>query len=317
MAIRERPLFSDTYSDVDNFIPEPNSIYVYGESPEDRSFHVQAWKRKIRNVKFVRIVDQTSSTFLAEIDGTNKIMSLRSLDQLRGLWRTLNHKIIYIDITGLSHHVWAPLLLTSLPTCQRVMAVYVEPANYRFSSAPKEGDIFDLSERINGISPIPGFISLKEPTDEDKVCFVPLLGFEGTRFSYLIEQVQPPGDRILPIVGVPGFLPEYPFFAYHGNQLPLLRTHAWRNVRFAIANCPFSLFYVLGDIADEYPDNFLKIAPIGTKPHALGSVLYGIVNNNIVELVYDHPIRKAKRTEGVARLFVYHVSEFISSSAPL
>lgn len=193
------------------------------------------------------------------------------------------------------------------------MAVYVEPANYRFNIAPKEGEIFDLSERINGISPLPGFVSLREPSDETSVCFVPLLGFEGTRFAYLIEQVQPPGDRIMPVVGVPGFLPEYPFFTYQGNQLPLMRTHAWRNIRFAIANCPFSLYYTLNDIMSEYPNNFLKVAPIGTKPHALGAVLFGIANQPLVELVYDHPIRKAKRTEGSLRLFVYHISAFINS----
>jgi len=130
----------------------------------------------------------------------------------------------------------------------------------------------------------------------------------------LNEQVQPPGEKILPIIGVPGFRPEYPFYTYHGNQLPLLQTHAWRNVRFAIANCPFSLFYVLEDIATDYPGNLLKIAPIGTKPHALGAIVYNIANPDFVELIYDHPIRKATRTSGLSRLLLYHLSSFISSN---
>ena len=82
-------------------------------------------------------------------------------------------------------------------------------------------------------------------------------------------------------------------------------------MRFATANDPFSLYYLLQDIADENRDDLLKIAPIGTKPHALGAVLFAITNPQKVELVYDHPIRKAKRTQGFSRLLVYHVSTFL------
>ena len=85
------------------------------------------------------------------------------------------------------------------------------------------------------------------------------------------------------------------------------------NVRFAMANCPFSLYYTLEDIATDYPGYFIKIAPIGTKLHGLGAVLYQIVNNTMSELVYDHPIRKATRTKGSSRILVYHISSFISS----
>lgn len=316
VAVRDRPLFTDTYSRLDEFIPEKGGAYIFGTSAEERSTHYQEWKAKSIDVRFVQILEQHSATFLAEIDGNTETLFLRSGKQLRNLCSRLNRRTIYLDITGLAHHVWAPLLRAAVTTCPQVMAVYVEPVDYRFSATPKEGEIFDLSERIKGISPIPGFVSLKEPPEE-KVCFVPLIGFEGARLAYLIEQVQPPGEKIFPVIGVPGFRPEYPFFAYHGNQLPLMQTHAWKNVRFAIANCPFSLFYVLGDIAADYPGNYLKIAPIGTKPHALGAVLYNIVNHQLVELVYDHPIRKATRTEGSARLLVYHLSPFISSASPV
>ncbi|MBL7176056.1 MAG: hypothetical protein ISS66_09565 [Desulfobacteraceae bacterium] len=260
-TIRDRPLFTDTYANFDDFSIENENTYVFGTSVEERSSHIEKWKGKIGNVIFVSIFNQESNSISVEIEGNVKILALRSGEQLRNMWNDLKYKTVYLDITGLSHHIWAPLLKASLTTCTQVMVVYVEPGDYRFSAAPKEGEIFDLSERITGISPIPGFVSLKEPKEE--VCFVPLLGFEGTRFAYLIEQVQPPGERILPIIGVPGFRPEYPFFAYHGNQQPLIRSHAWQNVRFAIANCPFSLYYILEDIATDYPGHFIKIAPIG------------------------------------------------------
>ncbi len=313
MIVNDRPLFTDVYTHVDEFRPEPGSTYLFSVSGEERSAHHREWEAKAHDVNFVRVLDQKPSLLRVEINGKEIDLPLRNLLVLKDFINKLGVGPIYIDITGLSHHIWAPLLKVILNNCQQALVVYVEPGIYRFSATPKEGEIFDLSERITGISPIPGFISLREPLEEENVCFIPLLGFEGTRFSYLLEQAQPPGDKILPVIGVPGFQPEYPFYTYHGNQLPLLRTHSFRNVRFAIANCPFSLFYTLEDIARDFPEHLLKIAPIGTKPHALGSVLYAIANHEHVELIYDHPIRKPTRTSGASRLLVYHVSAFISS----
>lgn len=317
MTIRERPLFTDTFSKVEDFVPEIGSAYIFGSSAEERSAHYHEWESKTENIVFLRIIDQQPTSFKVVIDDVEEDLSLRSSSRLQELLSKVSNKTIYLDITGLSHHIWAPLLKIALTSCNEVNAVYVEPTSYRYSATPKEGEIFDLSERISGISPIPGFISFREPAEEEKVCLVPLLGFEGTRFAYIVEQVQPPGDKILPIIGVPGFRPEYPFYTYHGNQLPLMRTHAYRSVKFATANCPFSLFYALSDITSDYPDNLIKIALIGTKPHALGAVLYHIANHEHVELVYDHPIRKDTRTEGASRLLLYHVSAFVRSKVSI
>jgi hypothetical protein len=307
MPIRDRPVLTEIYSSIDRFIPQVGSAYIFGTSVEERSAHSEEWDARAAEVDFIRITQQEPNSFTVERSGANEQVGLRSSEQLKQLIDSLGDKRIYLDITGLSHHVWAPLLRTSLAAGKELSAVYVEPSDYRFSNTPTEGEIFDLSERILGISPIPGFASLSDP-DNDRVCFIPLLGFEGTRFAYLLEQVQPPGDKIFPIIGVPGFRPQYPFFTYHGNSFPLLQSQAWKNVRFATANCPFSLFYALEDLAKDYPQDLLKIAPIGTKPHALGAILYSLARPQNVEIVYDHPIRKATRTEGTSRLLVYRVS---------
>jgi hypothetical protein len=57
-----------------------------------------------------------------------------------------------------------------------------------------------------------------------------------------------------------------------------------------------------------FPRDTMKVAPIGTKPHAMGAVLFALASSKTVELVYDHPIRKATRTAGKARLLLYEVS---------
>ena len=184
----------------------------------------------------VRISELESPTIATDLPGCESL-SLRQRDHLRRLLDGLRGDPIYIDITGLSHHVWAPLIRCSLESGRRAKVVYVEPAEYRYSGNPMRGEIFDLSEKINGISPIPLFTTLAEP-DED-VCFIPLLGFEGTRFAFMIEEVDPPGGKVVPVIGVPGFRIEYPFHAYHGNEPKLSETRAWRQVRYARANCPF------------------------------------------------------------------------------
>lgn len=314
-TIRDEPVLTTAVALAD-FVPEKASAYIFGTSVEERSAHSADWESRARSVRFVRIIDQKPSAFQFERQDTSQNVLLRSRDRLLQFWRDIPEDTVYLDITGLGHHVWAPLLRFGMSAKKRMIGVYVEPADYRPSLTPTEGEIFDLSERISGISPIPGFASLTEPGDRD-FCFIPLLGFEGTRFAYLLEQVQPPGGKIVPIVGVPGFRAEYPFHTYLGNRNPLLETRAWKNVRYAQANCPFSLFYTLREIASLFPRDTLKIAPIGTKPHAIGAVLFALASSRTVELVYDHPIRKASRTAGTARLLLYELSALALTGAPI
>ena len=233
---------------------------------------------------------------------------------MRDLFSKIESKIIYLDITGLSHHVWAPLLRAAVASCKQVYVVYVEPRTYTFSRTPTEAEIFDLSEAIHGIFPLPGFGILSEPDDEELVLFVPFLGFEGHRFAYVLEQVQPPGRKIIPIIGVPGFKPVFPFHTYLGNKNILGQSTLHTQIRHIMANSAFDAFYVLQEIATDNLDHTLKIAPIGTKPHALGAVLFTLWTDRPVEIVYDHPIRKPNRTSGSANILVYDVDQLLSNS---
>jgi hypothetical protein len=221
---------------------------------------------------------------------------------------------VYLDITGLPHHVWAALLRELSAASTDVRVTYVEPADYIFSRAPTEGTIFDLSEEIGGIAPLPGFARLADPEPGEPVWFVALLGFEGTRFAHMLEQLQPPAERIVPVIGVPGFRPEYPFYAYQGNRAPLVATGAWRRTEYCTANSPFDLAFRLQTLSDGGA-SYLQIAVVGTKPHSLGAVLFAIRYPERCELVYDFPVRSPKRTVGAARQLVYHVSEYLSGSA--
>lgn len=307
--ITNGPAPTELHGSLDEFVPASKSAYLFATSPEARTAHSDAWEARADGVLFVRQEADGRSEVAFSVEGESVTVQLRSQASLQDFSRRFVGRTIYLDMTGFGHHVWAPLLRAIAETSDDVRVVYVEPADYTQSAAPTEGEIFDLSEKIAGIAPIPGFASLGRD-DEGDFHLVVLLGFEGTRFAYLLENVQPLGDRITPIIGAPGFRPEYPFYAYHGNKSALLNSRSWTRVRYVTANCPFSVFRELRRIGDSSAER-LKIAPIGTKPHSLGAILFAISRQSEVEIVYDHPIRTAKRTTGAARALVYHVSPLL------
>ena len=302
-------------TDVDAFAPAPNSVYIGGQSQEERARRLPHGVTSALDVELWSLIE--TGDFFIEVQGSNLtgVLRLRSAVDLRKLVSSLRGRRVYLDITSLSHHVWAPVLKAFVLTSVSVDVLYVEPEDYRPNPHPLRGEIFALSEKIRGLSPLPGFASLGSD-DNLEFCFVPLLGFEGARFAYLLEKVEPSGDNVIPVVGVPGFRLEYPFHTYQGNRQVLSESKSWRNVRYARANCPYSLFYLLEAIARDKGCR-LKIAPIGTKPHALGAVLFSILHPELTELVYDHPIRKAERTVGREKLLCYPLANFVETRSHL
>ena len=308
------PVFTRVLPNVAALRPPPGCFYISGASVEERSEHVVTWEQSCDDVTFARLerADRTAASFSIGSDRVD--IWLRSTESVAAFLGHTECGGFYLDLTGLPHHVWAPLLKGLLLRGRPLSCVYVEPGDYRFSAAPTEAAIFDLSERIDGIAPLPGFASFPAAVGEDPL-FVPLLGFEGTRFAYMLEDLQPKREDVMPVVGVPGFRPEYPFYTYIGNRTKLLETRSWQNVRFAAANCPFSVYNLLGELAEGWPARRMVVAAIGTKPHALGAVLYCLRNPRRIELLYDHPVRKAERTSGTSRVCVYDLSLFATVGA--
>lgn len=306
--LSDRPLFTEEHESVLSFTPEEGTTYLYGVTTEPRSAFGAQLAQRVSGVKFVEIREIEAFAFETDIDGFDRV-NVRNRDRLEMFVRSVSGAMLYLDITGLSHSTWAPIVRVCVESGVAVRAIYLEPSTYTLNRTRLDGEIYDLSERIDGVEPIPLFATLDDPSD-DAVCFVPLLGFEGVRFAHMMEVVQPHANKIFPVIGVPGFQPQFPFEAYLGNAGVFERYGAARFIRFARANCPFSLFYSLEDLASRYPRDKLKIGLIGTKPHALGAILYAIRYPDRVEIVYDHVKRKAGRTAGTERCLVYAISEF-------
>lgn len=198
---KELPVLTDTFESAKDFKPLENSIYIFASTGELRASHIESWRSSIQGVKLCEICYETQSSF--QLKGDSSFISLRSEIEIRALWNDAAPGVkIYLDITGLTHSVWAGILKAAISAKLEVLAVYVEPDMYSRSSAPVEGQIYDLSASIQGISPLPGFATLSSRNSE-KFTFVPLLGFEGPRLRYIVEQIQPGYENITPIVGSP------------------------------------------------------------------------------------------------------------------
>lgn len=301
-----RPYPVDRFASAADFAIPQGAVLLHG-TLEDRSVLPSSWANS--GVERHEIFETDSLSSFSSDSPDAPAIILRRRDALRGYLAAFRGKELFLDFTGLSHHVWMPLLRAALDVSDAVRCIYSEPLAYRNIPNPRPSEFYDLSVRIQGISPIATFSRLSDP-DTKSPLLVPLLGFEGTRFKYVVETLQPEGHDIVPVVGVPGFKTEFPFHSFRGNADALSANRAWEHVRFSDAACPFSLFDTLEAIQVDRPNRFLQISPIGTKPHALGAALFAIANAD-VELVYDHPVRKKQRTTGAGTCHVYYVTEFL------
>lgn len=309
----ELPLLTRRHTDWGYFQLPTDSCYIYARSTEERSEHPRLWEQKHAGCRFVEIVEQQRFRFSVTIDGSTQDILVRSSAALSRLISQIDSTRLFVDITGLEHHVWASLLRAIISGGLPVSAVYVEPERYRYSSNPTEGRLFDLTDEFTELSSFPGFTRLESVDDESNTCFVPLLGFEGNRLAHAIEKIDPPVEKIFPVIGAPGFRADFPFNTYIGNRASLSRDGLWKRVRFAIANSPTSAMEHFRAIAREYPDHLLKIAPLGTRPHALGAVLFALNGGPKVELVYDNPTPATRRSDGTGNILVYDVTSMVSS----
>ena len=152
-----------------------DSLYIFASNGEERSIIDRHWRglQEARNVDFLTITTQSIENIVCEPTSTSKIaVELGSKKQVQRLIGYKSHSQIYLDITGIDHHVWAPIVRACLDSGARLEVVYVEPGSYALSETPQRGSFFDLNATTLGISPIPTFAYLRDSDDKD-VLLVP------------------------------------------------------------------------------------------------------------------------------------------------
>lgn len=284
-----------------------DAVLFFGEF-ETRSKIPISWSSQLPEHHVFRIEESGEANQISIDRLPESVFSLRDNRELRKWIVSLNCSIVYLDITGLGHNIWMPLLRILFEEKKPVQCIYTEPSSYTANPNPKPGDFYDLSEKVRGFSPIPTFARIPTRLTNSSV-MIPLLGFEGIRFKHLVETFEPNEREIYPVIGVPGFEVEYPFHTFEGNADPLRTTRSWQRIDFVDAACPFSLFNLIRRLRSEIPNREFQVATIGTKPHALGAVLYALQDKSC-DILYDHPVRKQGRTDGSGKCHLYDIATF-------
>ena len=308
-------LYSRIHSNVDSIEIESESIYLFGISAEERSEFVRKLiNRNNVNTNFIQI--EAKDRDIIAISCSNEEYNLRSADNISSLLNKYTKQSIYIDVTGLDNRICAPLIRRAIEQVKtsenlKLNVMYAEPGTYNIKKFKAENVFNDLSEKIEGIEPLPGYATIFPDGNIEDELLVAFLGFEGGRYTYVLENVQTPNENIIPVIGVPGFRPEYPFLTYWGNRFSLYESETWRKQKLVSANSLVEVYLMLQKMIKENPNKRIKVAPIGTKPHAIGAMISAVMNERNIEIVYDNPKRRIKRSEGIGNINEFKVCKLI------
>ena len=313
--VNQDAIFTRHYMDYAQLPILSHSLYLYQTRIEERSTFADKIRQSgLEDVVFYEIKNKDEENDIIEISSIGEVCSLRSKERIKQLLlNNGNISNVYIDASGLNIRSIAPLLKCAVELSVeknfKLFIVYAEPSEYKVRRFSEEGEYLDLSERIKGVYPIPGFEMIKPSAG--LVLFIPFLGFEGGRFAYVWSKIESMDVKIVPIVGVSGYRLEYPFVSFYGNRRPLEDTNSWGDVKYAMAGSIVDAFHVLSKLRTKNTGTLMKIAPLGTKPHSIAALLFACCYPRNTEIVYDNPIREKQRTVGVGKVSVTCISELI------
>jgi hypothetical protein len=163
----------------------------------------------------------------------------------------------------------------------RITIYYTEPKSYLF---PKGlFNTFHTSTGPLSIVEIPGY-SGQEARDSKRKLII-LLGFDGDLSKEINEDVSP--NETVVVNGFPSYTPKFKDISLIANE-KLVSDHNIE-VQYARANNPFEVYNLLESIKNKDSGaTFINIAPLGTKPMALGACLFAL-HNPEVRIVYPLP----------------------------
>lgn len=251
-------------------------------------------------------IPEQSAISVAKRDITAHLRTQLDSLEIRG-------KNLLVDITGISQPAIFFLLklLHEDIHPDHLFFAYTEPFRYKAKSMPSSEDVFELTERFIGLRALPGFV--RRSIERKKPVIVLLIGFEGKRAKYVCDTLEVESDNIRVVFGFPGFRPGWQYLAYGGNQSMFEQFQAHRFVWPAAANDPFEAYSALYEIrqnqVESKMDPELVLAPVGTKPHAVGAAIFALQHPTDTRLVYDFPVKARRfRSEGYGTTWIYNLS---------
>ena len=200
-----------------------------------------------------------------------------------------NHRgRIGVDMTLFTRPLlfWLLKYLGSVLGGPAICVYYTEPESYRYA----EGT-FDTYEATMGpleVREVPGFPGRHRSSDAGNLTV--LLGFDGQLATVINEDVAP--RETIVVNGFPGYFQKYKDVSLVNNERLVSGA---RKLHYAPADNPFETYNLLERIRSDAPDALMTLAPLGTKPMALGGCLFALDNDD-VRVVYARPREYVSRT---------------------
>jgi hypothetical protein len=188
----------------------------------------------------------------------------------------------------------------------RFSILYVEPGEYNAPNArdPLQRKVYDLSEETPNYIGIPGLTFILEDESPDQLV-VFLLGYEGERLERAFDQLNLNSKNCSVVFGIPAFRAGWEASSFENNIRFLNERNIKGGVFFKAADNPLAVLEFLEEMYPARGDGPFFVAPIGTKPHAIGAALFAGWRND-VGLLYDHPRPRTRRSN---RLGTWHLFE--------
>ena len=275
-------------------------IGIIGSPLDDRGYAATGFvQQKVKKVIHMTVLQQE---FRFKLD--NHTYDVDDADEA---FQDMTGKSVLIESTTLG---FVEILLISSALLKsngnEVSYLYIEPKEYRRErkSLVLHRRDFDLSGEVPGYQAIPGYSLILLDNVNQKVIF--FAGYESSRLEKALEDCPWILSKNASIVfGVPAFNPGWEIDSFTNNIAVISERNLTGGIHFAGATNPLAAYDLLISVHNGLEaSEQLFIAPIGTKPLAIGIALFAIEKDNI-GILYDHPIKKPGRTGDIANWHLF------------
>lgn len=207
--------------------------------------------------------------------------ALKKLQKLKGI--NIDAKSsIGVDISCFTKPYFFTLLnmLKKVYKVEKVVVFYTEPKSYLFDKGLYSS--YHSSQGPIRVEEIPSFTG--NEADKSKKVLIIMLGFDGDLSSEALIDVSP--KETIVVNGFPSYSPKFKDISLISNEK--LVTADSNVLLYSRANNPFETYNLLDKLSVKYNDFYINIAPLGTKPMALGVCMFAIHNPD-VRIVYPIP----------------------------
>ena len=278
------------------------ALFFHGHDLDDRGKAALSLSSsfQLENIKLQ--FDETQSLMYLNDEPFNTRLAF--IEKVKEL--TASKAIIEATTLGFSEILLLLNALVENTYIKKIKILYIEPEEYKIKKNKLYNyHDFELTDKFENFKAVPGF-TFEQETPVEIVAF---LGFERTRLGQLLQSTEMEFDKLTPVVPLPAFVLGWENRTINNHLYYFTPQYSFHKLYYAGANNPYQAYKLLNKITSHQKP--LRIAPIGTKPNAIGCAIF-LVNNKeslTVDVIYDYPKKSSGRSKGVGDINLYILSK--------